>query len=169
MKTYRFFLLQFRRDLHRELVGWSRAGDRGKARGRAVDKFDAAFAHDDIVGGPEPDALNGIGAHEILAGLDHLAGEQRRHAGVERLAEVGQPHLFGRTLRQELFRPFKDPPQIGQRLHFLAGERIDDRQIVGGVGKPDRAGLALGRDGLGDLGIGLGHPGDGSVDGAGAN
>jgi hypothetical protein len=90
----------------------ARAGDGGKSGGRAIDELDAALAHDDVVGGAQPDAVHGVGADQVFAGLDDLAGEQGRHAGVQRVAEVGQPDLFRRALRQQLFGPLENPPQV---------------------------------------------------------
>ena len=111
----------------------------------------------------------GFGPDQVLAGLDDLAGKQRRHAGVQGVAQVGQPDLLRRAGRQQLLGPPQNPAQVGQRLHLLAGEGVDHRQVIGRVGEADGAGLAFGRDGLVELGLGLGDPGDGAVDGAGAD
>ena len=162
-------LLQLLGDLHGDLIGRGRAGDRGKPGGGAVDKLDAALAHDDIAGRAQPDAVDRLGADQVLAGLDDLAGKQRRHAGIERVAQVGQPDLLRRAGRQQLLGPAQNPAQVGQRLHLLAGEGIDHRQVVGRIGKADGAGLAFGGDGLVELGLGAGDPGDGAFDGAGTD
>jgi len=76
-----------------DLIGGSRAGDRGEPGGGAVNKLDAALAHDDIAGGPEPKPIDGFGSDQVLAGLDGLASEQGGHTRVKRAAQVGQPDL----------------------------------------------------------------------------
>ena len=50
----------------------------------------------------------GFGPDQVLAGLDDLAGEQGRHAGVQRVAQVGQPHLVRRAGRQQLLGPLEN-------------------------------------------------------------
>ena len=50
-------LLQLPGDLHRGLVRRGGAGHGGETRGRAIDKLDAALAHDHVVGRAEPDAV----------------------------------------------------------------------------------------------------------------
>ena len=143
------FLLQLAGDLDGDFLGWRRADDGGKAGRRAIHELDAAFAHDYVVGGSEPDAVHRVRPDNVLARLDDLAGEKCRGACVQRVAEIGEPDLVGRPLRQELLGAAQDGAHIAQRGHLLAGERVDHREVVGGVGECDGARLAFGRDGLG--------------------
>ena len=158
-------LLQLARDSDRDLVGGRGARDGGEAGRRAVDELDAPLAQNDVRGGPQPDAFHGIGADQALAGLDDLAGEERGHAGVEGVAEVGKPGVVRRTLGKQLLGTLQDSPAVGKRLHLLLGQRVDDREEVGGVGKADCGVLALRLDGLAELGLGARHPAHRSVDG----
>ena len=129
-----------------------------KPGGGAVDELDAALAHDDVVGRAQPDAVDRVRADQVLAGLDDLAGEQRRHAGVQRVAQVRQPDLVRRDGRQQASALVEHRLHVGQRLDLLAGEGVDHRQVVGRVGEADGAVRALGRDGLVELGLGLARP-----------
>ena len=56
---------------------------------RAVDEFDAALAHDDIVGRAEPDAFNRIGPDQVFADLNYLAGKECRHTRIQRVPKIG--------------------------------------------------------------------------------
>jgi len=163
------FLLQFAGDLDGDLLGGRRADDGREAWRRAIHKFDAAFAHDHVVGGAKPDAVHRVRADHVLAGLDDFAGEERCGTGVQRVAEVGKPDLVRRPLREQLLGAAQDGAHVAQRGNLFAGERIDHRQKVGGVGKCDRTRLALGCDRLCELRLGPGNPFDGAVDGAAAD
>src|ERR1019366_859052 len=126
-ENVKVLLLELLGNLDGDRIRRRGAGDGGKSGGRAIDKLNAALAHDDIVRSAQPDAVHGAWAYEVFAGLDDLAGEQGRHPGVQCVAEVGQPYLFRRAGRQQLFGPLENPPQISQRLHLLARKRVDHR------------------------------------------
>jgi hypothetical protein len=159
-------LLQLARDPHRDLVGRRSAGDRGEAGRGSVDELDAAFAKNDVRGGPQPEVSDGVGTDQVLARLDDLAGEERRHAGVERGAEVGEPGPVRRPLREQSPGAFQDSPAVAQCLHLLLGQRVDDRQEVGGVPEADRCALAHRSDGFAERGLGASHPSHRPIDGA---
>ena len=76
----------------------------------------------------------GFGPDQVLAGLDDLAGEQRRHAGVQGVAQVGQPDACPTGRPAAALRPrSRTGRRSRQRLHLLAGEGVDHRQVVGRV------------------------------------
>ncbi len=70
--------------------------------------------------------------------LNHFSGNQRGHAAVQRLAQVGRPVLRRRQRVQQFMGMGQRRLQIGQRLHFLPGHTINQRQVVGSVGEGDR-------------------------------
>ena len=162
-------LLQLARDPDRDLIGRRSPRDRGKAGRGSIDELDAALAEDDVRGGPQPDVLHGVGTDQTLAGLDDLAGEQGCRAGVERIAEIGEPGLVRRPLRKQSPGAFQDSPAVAECLHLLLCQRIDDRQEVGGVSEANGCALALRLDGVVQHGLGARHPSHRSVDRVGAD
>ena len=84
-------LLEVARQLLGGLVVGQRADAGGEAGHAAVDELDALLAQDGVGGRPEPEALDERRAEQRLERLDGLVGDQRGDAGVERVAEVGEP------------------------------------------------------------------------------
>ena len=95
------FLLQLASDAYGVLHGGRGAYDGGKAGSRTVDEFHAAFADDDVIGCSQPDAVDRIGADEILAGLDDFEGKQSSDARVQRAAQIRQPEVLAGHGRQQ--------------------------------------------------------------------
>ena len=89
-------LLQLAGDPHGVLDRRGSADDGGKAGGRAIDELDAALADDHVAGRAQPDAIHRSWADQVLAGFDDLEGEQRRHAGIQRVAQIRQPDIVVR-------------------------------------------------------------------------
>ena len=87
-----------------------------------------------------------LGAAGEAHALHRLFGEERGDAAVERLAEVRQPHLVAGDRVQQALGPLDDRRQVAELLDLLAGEGVDHRQVVGGVGEGDRGvGTELGQ------------------------
>ena len=78
--------------------------------------------------------------------LERLFGEEGGDAAVQRLAEVRQPHLVAGDRVQQALGPLDHLRQVAELLDLLAGEGVDHRQVVGGVGERDRGvGAELGQ------------------------
>ena len=133
------------------------AYDGGKARGRAVDELDAAFADDDVVGRAQPDAVHRVRADQVLAGLDDFEGKQRSHARVQSAAQIGQPDILAGHRRQQPVALVENLLHVRELVHPLAQKRVDHRQGISGIGKANGAIGALGRDGLGQVVFGVAH------------
>ena len=144
------FLLVF---LHDQLGGFGirgRADDGGETRGRTVDEFHPAFAEDGVVGGAQPDLaglfvdLLGVQVEirvlQIADRLLNFKGEQGGHAGVQQGPEVWQVVLALEVRRQELAGDLQRLLHVLEGFHLVAGQRVDDRQVVGGVGEADLGG-----------------------------
>ena len=141
--------------------------DSRETRGRTVDELDAALPEDDVVGRADPDLAGinirilridiEIGLPENTQGLFHLIGEDTGHTGIEEGSEVGQMVAALDMRRQqaagELHRFF----EVFQGLALDTGQRVDDRQIVGGIGKPDLGAGVIGLQGLLQLALDLRH------------
>ena len=75
--------------------------------------------------------------------LDCFGGQQGRHAGIQRFAQVRRPVAIGRHRMQQLAGVLQHRLQLADRLHLLAGHAEDQRKIVGRVGKGHRRFVAL--------------------------
>ena len=128
-ENVKIFFLELAGDWHGDLIGGGRAGDGRKSRRCAVHELNAALPHDHVIGGAQPDAVNRVGPDEIFAGLDDFAREKRRHPGVKRVAQIWQPDILGRPLRQQFLGAYAarggNRPSV---LHFFAGKGINHRE-----------------------------------------
>ena len=185
--------LQLAHDLDRDLVALGAADDGTEPGHAAVDQLDAPGTQLDVIDGTVELHLvavrdDGAGGEAFLVGvlrtelddlrlasareahaLDDLFGEQRGDTRVERLAQIGQPHLLAGHRMQQRLGALQDGRQVTQFLDLLAGESVDHRQEVGGVGEGDRGvGSEFGDRRL-DLLLSLFDDGRGAADGAGGD
>ena len=72
---------------------------------------------------------------DVLEGLDDLGQPEGGHAVVEGLAQVRQPQLRRRRRRDELLGLVDHERHVVEGLDGLAGDGVDDRQEVAGVGE----------------------------------
>ena len=150
-------LLHLAGETHGGGVVRSCAHDRGEARRRAVHELDAFRAHDHVVGGAEPQVGDRRRVlRDVGHGLDALLGQQRRDAGVERSAEVGEPQVLGWRFGQKLARHGEHAVHVGELLDLLAGQPVDDRQVVPGIGELDHVLGTMRFFDLRERGFGLG-------------
>ena len=143
-----FFSCSSRHDLLGDLVGRRGADDDREAGHRAVDELDAEVALDRV----RDEAVVDVPGLRVLAGLQavdvaqrevDLLGEERRHAGVERLAEVRLPEVLLRLLVQQLLGEAQADAHVAERLDLEAGHRVDHRQVERRVGELEREVLPL--------------------------
>ena len=148
-----FFSCSSRTDLDRDLVRGRGADDDREAGHRAVDQLDAEVALDRV----RDEAVVDVAGLRVLAGLEavdvaqrevDLLGEERRHAGVERLAEVRLPEVLLRLLVQQLLGEAEAGLHVAERLDLEAGHRVDHRQVERRVGELELEVLPLLGDGL---------------------
>ena len=163
-------LLQLAHDLDRDLVALGAADDGRKAGHAAVHELDAPSPKLDVVNRAVQPACAvavtiaaHIGAGEAAApgvvaadrpwllavneadGLDDLGGQQRRHARVQRLAQVGRPAVRRRHRVQQILGMFQHRRQLTQLGDLPAGHAQDRRQVVGSIRESHRRlGPALG-------------------------
>ncbi len=184
--------LQLAHDLDRHRVRLGAADDGGEAGHAAVDQLDAPRAQLDVVDRavqvaaavaavrglgrrcrrPGGSRASGSGCSPVdeAHGLDHLFGEQRGHAAVERLAQVGRPAPVGRDRVQQCPWPARVPACRSPIV--LASAPVMPRiigRIVGRVGEGDRRlGALLGHGALEHL-LGFVDDGVGAANGAGGD
>jgi hypothetical protein len=141
--------------LHDHLGGF-RIGERAYARretgSRTVHEFNTAFSQNGVIGRSHPQ-FPGFHVGVFLGNIEirllqntkrflDLVGEDGRHTGVQQWAQVGEIVFQFDMGRQKRPRKFKRFFQVFQRLHLHPREGINDRQVIGRVGKPDfRAGV----------------------------
>jgi len=105
-----------------------------------------------------------LGAAGEAYALHRLFGEEGGDAAVERLTEVRQPHLVAGDRVQQALGPLDHLREVAELLDLLAGERVDHRQVVGGVGERHRGvGTELGER-LVDSLLGLADDADSPAD-----
>ena len=155
-------LLQLAHDLDRDLVALGAADDGREAGHAAVHELDAPGAELDVVNrAVEAARAVAVAAAHIRAGeaaaaglvtgdrarllavdeadgLDDLGGQQRRHAGVERLAQVGRPAVGRRDRMQQLFGVLQHRRQLAELGDLAAGHAQDRRQVVSRIRKSHR-------------------------------
>ncbi len=133
---------------HDHLGGFRiRAGayDGRKARGTAVHELYPALTQDNVVGRTDPHLAAfqvGIFLREVEIrfaqnpqGLDDLVGENGSHTGVQQGPEIWQMVFTLDVRRQQPAREFQGFFQIFQFFHLHAGQRVDNGQVVTGIGK----------------------------------
>ncbi len=141
-KHVQVFLLQFAHYLHRNFVCRRCAGNRREAGGGPVDKLDAPLAHNHVAGGAEPYTVNRVRPDSIFAHLYDLAREQRRYSRVKRVAQIRQPYIRRRPLRQQFLCAPKHPSKVAKVFHFFAGKRIYYRHVICRIGKSHLCGFS---------------------------
>ncbi len=155
--------LQLAHDLDRDLVALGAADDGAEPGHAAVHELDAPGPQLDVVdravelhlvavhaevgagealavsaGMVELDDLR-LGAASEAHALHRLLGEQGGDAAVQGLTEVRQPHLVPGDRMQQALRLLDHLREVAELLYLLTGERVDHRQVVGGVGERDRS------------------------------
>ncbi len=134
-------------DVLGDFRGRGGADDGGKTGGRAVHELHAAFSQDGVVGRTHPD-LAGVDVRILFGmvevrlvqdaqGFENLIGEDGGHAGVQQGPQVGQVVLALDMRGQQAPGECQGFFEVFQGFHLHAGEGVDHRQVVGGVGKAD--------------------------------
>ena len=116
-----------------------------KPRGAAIDKLDTALAHDNVMGSSHPE-LPGCCIRILLSGVEirifnitdrlcYLLCQNGCHPGIQGMAQIGHMNLALHVGRKQLANPFHYRFSIGQSLNLRTQKRIDNGQVIGGVGK----------------------------------
>jgi len=124
---------------------WCRTDDGRKARGRAVDEFNASFTEHSVVRSAQPDLAGvfidifgmevEIRFGEIPDGLLDFKGKERRHAGIQQGPQIGQVVGAFDMRRQQFSGEFQRFFDIFKGFDLNAQQGIDHRQKIGRVGK----------------------------------
>ena len=117
----------------------------GKARCGTVHKLDPPFTKNGIIGGPQPDFsgffvdIFGVQIKfrlvQVAQRLSDLKREKRGHTGIQQRPQIRQMVHALDVGRQKLAAHIQHLLHVFQRFDFNSQQRVNHRQIVGGVGK----------------------------------